>query len=80
MRFLQRIANTSMPRGKHSLPLPRHTRGIKLHLHQLIHILQHQHIAIELHDAIIFDQTERRQFRPAVVESRIVGIVDINFW
>jgi hypothetical protein len=67
-----------MPGSKDPLPFPRHTRRIQLQLHQLVHVLQGQHVAVELHDALILDQAKRRQLRPAVVESRVVRVVDVD--
>lgn len=79
MRFLQRITNTRVPRCKNSLSLPRHARRIELQLHQLIHILERQHIRIQLHDSVIFDEAERREFAPAIVEAGVVGIIYVHF-
>lgn len=75
MRLLQRITNTCMSRRKNPLPLPQHLRPIKLHLHQLVHIMPHQHIAIQLYHALILHQTKRRELRPAVVEARVGAVV-----
>lgn len=75
MFLLQWITNTRMPRRKNPLPLPSQTGRIKLHLHQLIHILHHQHIAIKLHNTLILSQTERREFGPAVVETWVGAVV-----
>jgi hypothetical protein len=68
-----------MPRSKHALARSPQRRRIELQLHQLVHVAQHQHVAVELHDALIFGQAERRQLRPAVVEARVVGVVDRDF-
>lgn len=68
-----------MPRGKHAHAGAFLIRRIELHLHQLIHILQHQHIAVQLDHAIIFCQAEGRQLRPAVVEARVIGVVLADF-
>lgn len=75
MRLLQWITHTRMSSRKNLLALPSKFRPIKLHLHQLVHILHDQHITIQLNHAIVFHQAERRQFRPAVVESRVGRIV-----
>ena len=64
-----------MSRRKYFISLSAHLRPIQFHLHQLIHILHHQHIAIQLHNPVIFHQTKRCQFGPAIVEARIIGIV-----
>ena len=75
MRFPQRITHTSMTRRKHPVPLPPHLRPIQFQLHQLVHILQHQHVAVQLHDAGVLGEGERGQLRPAVVEARVVAVV-----
>lgn len=75
MRLLQRIAHTSMTRSKHPLPGPRQLRRIELEIHQLVHILEGDHVAIQLDDALILDQREGGQFAPAVVEPHVVGVV-----
>lgn len=75
MRLLQRIANTSMTSCKHTLPRPRQLRGIELEIHQLVHIVERDHVAIQLDDALILDQREGGQFAPAVVEPHVIGVV-----
>lgn len=75
MLLLQRITNTRMARGENPLPLARQRRRIELHLHQLVHVLHDQHIAIQLHDPVVLDQAERRQLGPAVVEARVGRVV-----
>lgn len=47
---------------------------VKLQIHQLVHVVQHQHVAIQLHDALIFKQGERPQLAPAVVEAGVVAV------
>lgn len=79
MRFLQRITSARVPRGENPLPLPRHARRIELHLHQLIHVLQRQHVRIQLHDSVILDEAEGRELAPAIVEAWVVGVVHVHF-
>jgi hypothetical protein len=80
MWLFQRVANTCVPCSKYPFSLAPKARWIKLQIHQLVHILQNQHIAIQLHYAVIFDQAERRQLRPTVIEARIRGIVLPLLW
>ena len=75
MRLLQRVTNTRMPCRKHLLSLPLQLRPIELHLHQLVHVLHDQHIAIELHNTVVLDQTKGCEFGPAVVEARVGAVV-----
>lgn len=72
MRLLERIAHACMAGREHSVALACCARRVKLQLHQLVHVLQHQHVAVELHYAIVLLERERCQLAPAVVESRVV--------
>jgi len=78
MLLLQRIAHTGMARSKHLVALARVAGGIKLQVHQLIHVAQHQHVAVQLHHAVVLFKREGRQLAPAVVEARVVGEVLLN--
>lgn len=75
MRFLQGVTHAGMASGEDPLPLPLQARRVKLEIHQLVHILQDQHVAIQLHDAVILCEAEGRQFGPAVVEARVRRII-----
>jgi hypothetical protein len=75
MRLLERIAYTSMARGEHPVAFASRTRRIQFHFHQLVHILQHQHVTVELNYPVILFQRERRQLTPAIIEARVVGVV-----
>ena len=75
MRFLQRVAHTRVACSKDPLPLPTQARRVKLEIHQLIHVLQDQHVAVKLHHAVILYQAERRQLGPAVVEARVCRVI-----
>lgn len=52
-----------------------HLGRVEFEVHQLVHVLQHEHVAVQLHDAIVLHEGERRQFAPAVVEARIIAVV-----
>ena len=43
------------------LAVARQLSAVQRNIHQLIHVLQNQHIAVELHHALILRQAERRQ-------------------
>jgi len=75
MRFLPRIAHACMTCGKHPVAPALHLRRIQFQIHQFIHVLPHEHVAIKLHHALILRQAERRQLTPAVVEARVVTVV-----
>lgn len=75
MGFAQRIAGASMAGGKDSIPRASESRGIQLNIHQLVHILEDEHVTVQLHDAVELNEREGRELGPAVVEARIVGVV-----
>lgn len=75
MRLLERIANTRMSRRKHPIPIATHSRRIQLNVHQLIHILQNHHIAIQLYNTLILHQRKLRKLAPAIIEPRIIRVV-----
>lgn len=75
MRLLQRITNTGMTRGKNTISRARQLGRVQFDIHQLIHILERDHVAIQLDDAVILDQRERGQFAPAVVETHVIGVI-----
>ena len=75
VRLLQRIAYTCMACRKDLVALTTSARRVEFHLHQLIHIVQDQHVAVQLHDAVIVLEGERCQLTPAVVEARVIGVV-----
>lgn len=75
MRFAQRVTHTRMASCEDALARPAHARRIQLQVHQLVHVLDDQHVAVQLHDALILHQRERGQLAPAVVEADVVGEV-----
>lgn len=68
-----------MSSSKDTLALPSHARWVQFQFHQLVHILQSEHVAIKLYHSVILGQTERCKFRPTIVEARVVAIVDMDF-
>lgn len=50
-------------------------RVVELEVHELVHVAQHQHVRVELDDALVLGQREGRQLAPAVVEARVVAVV-----
>lgn len=45
------------------------------HGHELVHVLQDEHVAVELDDAVVLDEAEGGELGPAVVEARVVAVV-----
>lgn len=45
------------------------------HGHELVHVLQDEHVAVELDDAVVLGQAEGGELAPAVVEARVVAVV-----
>lgn len=78
MRLLQRVAHACVARREHLWALACRARRIQLHLHKLIHVLQHQHIRVQLYHTVIFGQREWRKLAPAVVEARVVCVVLVH--
>lgn len=75
----QRVADAGVPRGEDALRV-RAARGgggavVQGHGHELVHVLQDQHVAVELDDAVVLGQAEGGQLAPAVVEARVVAVV-----
>ena len=75
MRLLKRIAHAGMTGGKDTVSSPLQFRRIEFQIHQFVHVLERDHVAIQLDDAIIFDERERSQFTPAIVEAHVIGVV-----
>jgi hypothetical protein len=75
MRLPEWIAHTRMASSKHTPSPPSLRRRVQLELHQLIHVSQHEHIAIQLYDAVVLGERKGREFAPAVVEARVVAVV-----
>lgn len=75
----QRVADAGVARGEDALRV-RATGGgggavVQGHGHELVHVLQDQHVAVELDDAVVLGQAEGGQLAPAVVEARVVAVV-----
>jgi hypothetical protein len=80
VRLLQGVADAGMAGGEDALARPLKTRRVELEIHQLVHVLADQHVAVELHDAVVLDQAEGRQLGPAVVEARVGRVVLAVLW
>jgi hypothetical protein len=78
MWFLERVAHACVACGEDSVALACHGSGIELEVHELVHVLEHHHVAVELHDAVVFGERKGREFAPAVVEARVVGVVFVD--
>lgn len=77
--LLERVADAGVAGGEDTLRTRPACRGggavVQGHGHQLVHVLQHQHVAVELDDAVVLRQAEGRELAPAVVEARVVAVV-----
>jgi hypothetical protein len=76
--FLQRIAYTRVTCSEDAVPFARHASGIELEVHELVHVLYHHHVAVKLHDAVVFGERKGREFAPAIVEAWVVGVVFLH--
>jgi hypothetical protein len=56
----------------------RELRGVEREVHQVVHVAQDEHVGVELDDAVILGEAEGREFGPAVVEARVVGVVLVH--
>ena len=54
--------------------------SIKLKIHKLIHVPHYHHVAVQLHDSVVFLQRKWRELAPAVVETRVVGEIFMDGW
>lgn len=78
--FLERVADAGVACGEDALagagvPAGGGLRVVELHGHELVHVVEDEHVAVELDDAVILGQAEGGQLAPAVVEARVVGVV-----
>jgi hypothetical protein len=51
MGFLEWVANASMNRCEYFIAV-----NIQRQVHELVHVLQDQHIAVQLHDTLVFGE------------------------
>ena len=65
---------------KYPVPFSLTFRSIKLKIHKLIHVPHHHHIAVQLHDSVVFLQRKWRELAPAVVKARVVGEIFMDGW
>lgn len=60
---------------KHPLSRACQLWRIEFDIHQLIHVLERDHVTVQLDDALVLDKREWGQFAPAVVETHVVGVI-----
>lgn len=75
MRLLERIAHAGVAGGEDAIALAAFAGRIEFQIHQLVHVLHGEHVAVELDDAVVLFERKGRQLAPAVVEARVVGKV-----
>lgn len=78
MRLFQRIATTCVACCKNLFSRNITARRVQFKIHQFVHVFQNQHVAVQLYDSVIFDERERREFAPTIIESSVVGIVFVH--
>lgn len=75
----QGVADAGVARGEDALRVRAPRRGggavVQGHGHELVHVLQDEHVAVELDDAVVLGQAEGGELAPAVVEARVVAVV-----
>ena len=67
-----------MARCKDSVPQTLCARRVKLNFHQFIHVSQYQHVTIQLHHPIVLHKRKWCEFAPAIIESRVVGVILVH--
>lgn len=79
--LLERVADASVAGGEDALSLALGGGGgvVEVHGHELVHVLEDEHVRVELDDAVILDEGEGGELGPAVVEARVVGVVLCGF-
>jgi hypothetical protein len=76
--FLKWIAHTRVACCEDAISFTGHGRGVEFEVHEFVHVLKGHHVAVELDDAVVFGEGEGREFGPAVVEARVVGVVFVD--
>lgn len=56
VRFLKGVADTSMASGENAVTVSTNFWGIQVDIHQFIHVLQDNHVTVELHNTVIFHE------------------------
>jgi len=75
MRLLQGIADTGVTCCEDAVTATGELSTVKRDVHQLVHVLEDEHVAVKLDDTLILDQTEGSELAPAIVETRVVAVV-----
>lgn len=79
MGLLERVADTGMAGGEDPLAVGTTFGGgggiVQVHGHELVHVLQDEHVAVELDDTVILGEAEGGELGPAVIEARVVAVV-----
>jgi hypothetical protein len=78
VRLLERIAHARVTCSEDAVAFASHACGVQLEVHELVHVLECHHVAVELHDAVVFGEREGRELAPAVVEARVVGVIFLD--
>lgn len=78
MRFLQGIADAGVAGGEDAAAPGGGdgVGGVEGEQHELVHVAADEHVGVELDDAVVLHEAEGRQLGPAVVEARVVAVVD----
>ena len=64
-----------MTRSENPVAFTMHFWWIKLNVHELVHVSQDKHVAIQLHHSLVLGQREWSQLAPAVIKSRVLAEV-----
>ena len=64
-----------MTRRENPVAFTMHFWWIKLNIHELVHVPQDKHIAVQLHHSLVLGQREWSQLAPAVIKPRVLAEV-----
>ena len=72
------IAYTGMARREDPLSLALGRCRVQLYFHELVHILQYQHVAVQLDHSFVLRKRERSQFAPTVIKPWVIAEIFLN--
>lgn len=67
-----------MARSEYPLSLALNGCRVQLYIHELVQVLEYQHVAVQLNHSFVLRKREWSQFAPTVIKSRIIAEVFLN--
>ena len=78
VRLAERVADAGVAGSEDAVAFAGERGGVEGQVHELVHVAQDEHVAVELDDAVVFGEGEGGEFRPAVVEAGVVAVVFVD--